>query len=74
MQNPNKKIGQAIRKRRVAEGLKQSELAEIAGLNTTTISNAESGKTLKSMTLSKILDALGVDDFVVMTKKGETLI
>lgn len=47
-----------LRKLRMQAGLSQSKLARMADLDRTTVSNAENGKDVQELTISKILRVL----------------
>jgi HTH-type transcriptional regulator/antitoxin HipB len=51
-------IGQAVRERRVALGLRQVELAELSGCSTRFVHTLEAAK--PTLRLDKLLDVLGV--------------
>lgn len=57
-------FGAALRRRRIAAGLSQEELAERAGLSVRGISDLERGArtTPRLATLRMLADALGLDD------------
>lgn len=55
------RIGTLIRDTRQALGMRQDELASVAGLSTRTLSDIESGKPSAQMALVlRVLDALGI--------------
>lgn len=57
------KIGEKIKLLRLNKGIKQIELARIAGISNTYLSDIEKGRTNPSIkTLVKIAHALGVED------------
>lgn len=57
------KIGAIIKKIRLEKGIKQIELARMAGISNTYLSDIESGRTIPSLkTLTKIARALGVEN------------
>jgi transcriptional regulator with XRE-family HTH domain len=56
-----------LRDVRIAQDLRQAELAEISGVPVITISRAENGRIVQSSTLYKLADALGVDRGELMT-------
>ena len=59
MDKLNEQIGENIRAARKSKGLKQEQLAEIAGLSTNHISKLENGKSgLQLNTLIQLADAL----------------
>lgn len=47
-----------LRKLRIQAGLSQAKLARMADLDRTTVSNAENGKDVQELTVSKMLNAL----------------
>lgn len=54
-------IGELIRRRRKTLGIKQSDVAELAGIAVHTLSNIESGKGNPTLEiLSKVLGVLGL--------------
>jgi y4mF family transcriptional regulator len=54
-------IGKLIRDTRQALGMRQDELASVAGLSTRTLSDIENGKPSAQMALVlRVLDALGI--------------
>lgn len=56
-----RQLGEAIRRRRLKDGLSQEELASRAALHTTFLSELENGhKDLRLSTLCKVADGLGV--------------
>lgn len=60
-----------LRDVRIAQHLRQTELAEISSVPVITISRAENGRIVNSRTLYKLADALGVDPGKLMTlRKG----
>ena len=57
------KIGAIIKKMRLEKGIKQIELARMAGISNTYLSDIESGRTIPSIkTLTKIARALGMEN------------
>lgn len=57
------KIGAIIKKMRLEKGIKQIELARMAGISNTYLSDIESGRTIPSLkTLTKIARALGMEN------------
>jgi len=63
-------IGSLIRKKRIALGMTQSQLADITGNGTRFISDLENGK--KTMQIGKVLDTLHVLGFDVnISARGE---
>lgn len=53
------RLGDAIRRRRVALRLTQEDLADKAGVSVNTIRNLEQGRRARELTLPRITDALG---------------
>lgn len=57
------RIGAIIKSIRLEKGIKQIELARMAGISNTYLSDIESGRTVPSLkTLTKIAHALGVEN------------
>lgn len=57
------KIGEKIKTIRLSKGIKQIELAKMAGISNTYLSDIEKGRTNPSIkTLAKIVHALGAED------------
>ena len=55
-------IGATIKSLRLGKNLKQNDLAELAGISNTYLSDIEKGRSAPSLkTLTKIIKALGVD-------------
>lgn len=54
-----KRLGQAVRRRRVALGLTQQELADAASLGVNTITNIENGSRARELNLGRVNRALG---------------
>ncbi len=72
MNNAKKKIGNNLKKIRLEKGLKQSELAELVGVEDKTISRIEVGGNYPSMDLLvRLSEALNCDlvDFVNFSDK-----
>ncbi len=72
-------LGNRVRELRLARGIKQEELAELAELDQRTISSIECGHSLSVATLENIIRALGVDfaeflDFIIVEKTDEEII
>ena len=67
-QNSFIRFGQAIRQRRKALGLNQTEAAALAGCNRLFVSEAESGK--RTLRLDKLLDLLDALGFQVALENG----
>jgi transcriptional regulator with XRE-family HTH domain len=64
-------IGSAISKRRIALGVDQRDLSEIAGISVHTLSNIEAGKGNPCLkTIDRVLNALGME-FRVQVKPQE---
>lgn len=64
-------LGDAIRRRRVALGMTQDELAEAAVVAVGTIRNLEKGRKVRHLTLPKITRALGwVNDSYILVLEG----
>ena len=51
-------VGAAIRSVRDERGLSQADMARAAGLNQSTVQNAESGQTCSLLVLARLADAL----------------
>ena len=66
-------IGSLIKKRRIREGLLQSELAERAGISERTLSALESGNNTNSKTLFMVLAALGILERIVDVIRGDDI-
>lgn len=68
-----KAVGARIKEQREKMGLSQQDLAEKLECSTNTISNYETGKTVKSLTLEKMLEICNVleCDVSYLTKKNE---
>lgn len=65
------RLGDAIRRRRVALGLTQEHLADEAEVSVNTIRNLESGNKARQLTLPKINRALGwVEDSYLLVLEG----
>ena len=57
------KIGEKIKKIRLSKGIKQVELAKLANISNTYLSDIEKGRTNPSInTLTKIVHALGAEE------------
>ena len=52
-------LGERIRRERIAQGHKQSELAVMAAVSADTISSLENGRPVTTETLATVLQALG---------------
>ena len=62
LRNSRERIGRMIRELRQNKGLTQQELAELSGMNRTTIGKIESGKFNASIDLiSKLIEPLGAE-------------
>lgn len=59
--DPRLAFGQAVRKLRVAKGISQETLAELAGIHRTYIGDVERGtRNIALVNMTKIAEALGV--------------
>ena len=67
----SEKIGAAIRKARIAEGLTQSQLADLLGVSQPTIANVETGSSGLGLDLLDALEEiLGISITYVDQSKG----
>jgi transcriptional regulator with XRE-family HTH domain len=57
-------LGQAIRARRIAAGLSQTELADRANVSVGAVHHLERGKGASTKTLTRALAALGADGWI----------
>jgi transcriptional regulator with XRE-family HTH domain len=57
-------IGKHLRARRIDQGLRQVELAELANISTVTLSHLEAGKGANLSTVIKVLRALEATDWI----------
>lgn len=65
------RIGQSVRRARLARGLKQSELAELVGMSRTTITNVELGRqSLLVDQLLRLADVLVVEPATLLPQKA----
>ena len=65
-----KDIGDRVRKERKAQGLTQSQLADLCGVGLSFVSNLENGKpTLEAGKMLRVVNTLGLD--LVLRKRGE---
>lgn len=55
-----KELGERLRKIRLEQNITQTELANLAGINRMTVSFIENGRSVETMTLVRILRALGM--------------
>lgn len=63
-------IGEKVRSERLNKSIKQKELAEMAGISNTYLSDIEVGRTTPSIkTLMKLAEALEVDCEVLLRNK-----
>ncbi len=59
-----KEMGRRIKRKRLERNLTQQEIAELAGINRTTVSDLERGKPFGILTLLQVLRALNALDAV----------
>lgn len=52
-------LGQRIRYERIAQGIKQADLADQAAISVDTLSSLENGRPVTTATLARVLAALG---------------
>ena len=65
-----KDIGDRVRKERKAQGMTQSQLADLCGVGLSFVSNLENGKpTLEAGKMLRVVNSLGLD--LVLRKRGE---
>ena len=65
-----KDIGDMVRKERKAQGMTQSQLADLCGVGLSFVSNLENGKpTLEAGKMLRVVNTLGLD--LVLRKRGE---
>lgn len=65
-----KDIGDRVRKERKAQGMTQSQLADLCGVGLSFVSNLENGKpTLEAGKMLRVVNTLGLD--LVLCKRGE---
>ncbi|MCI8340339.1 MAG: helix-turn-helix transcriptional regulator [Eggerthellaceae bacterium] len=65
-----KDIGDRVRKERKAQGMTQSQLADLCGVGLSFVSNLENGKpTLEAGKMLRVVNTLGLD--LVLRKRGE---
>ena len=66
-----REIGAAVRGERKAQGLTQSQLADLSGVGLSFVSSLESGKpTLEAGKMIRVINTLGID--VILKKRGES--
>lgn len=62
---PIERAGEAIRKARISQGLKQVDLQELAGVGITTVVNVENGQlSVQLETLKRLAGALGLKLYI----------
>lgn len=65
-----KDVGDRVRKERKAQGMTQSQLADLCGVGLSFVSNLENGKpTLEAGKMLRVVNTLGLD--LVHCKRGE---
>ncbi len=65
-----KDVGDRVRKERKAQGMTQSQLADLCGVGLSFVSNLENGKpTLEAGKMLRVVNTLGLD--LVLCKRGE---
>ncbi len=65
-----KDVGDRVRKERKAQGMTQSQLADLCGVGLSFVSNLENGKpTLEAGKMLRVVNTLGLD--LVLRKRGE---
>ena len=65
-----KDIGDRVRKERKAQGMTQSQLADLCGVGLSFVSNLENGKpTLEAGKMLRVVNTLGLDLF--LSKRGD---